>query len=173
MPKSLADGHIRLAILTTKPANEAAPTVAELNGGIGGATGISCNILSTDFVFGAVDSERVTEPALCTDIKANAIGAGNYQAGLTVFRYFDGVTLNPSVTEDVLFTGLKVKGTELWMYARKTAKLSTVAFLAADELYLGAKIITDTPQAPTDGGGYIKYRVPMEPQLAWPFIAVA
>ena len=71
--RSLADGHIKLAILTTKPANPALPTSTELSAGIAA----ECNILSSDFVFGATDSDKIAEKALCTINTANAIGASN------------------------------------------------------------------------------------------------
>lgn len=169
MPKSLADGHIKLTILTTKPANPAAPTATELNAGID----VSCDVLASDFTWTAADSDKVAEKALCTRNNANAIGASNYQAGLTLFRYFDETTKNADVTEDAGYTALKTKGTTVWGYARETAKLSTEAWVAADEIYLGLEVLTDTPQRPGDGGGYIKRRIPLEPQDGWEDIVVA
>jgi hypothetical protein len=35
------------------------------------------------------------------------------------------------------------------------------------------EILTDTPQMPSNAGGYIKSRVPAEPQQGWPFIEAA
>jgi hypothetical protein len=167
--RSLADGHIKFTILTTKPTNPAAPTVAELNAGIDA----SCNILDSDFLWGATDSDKVAEKALCTINNANALGASNYQAGVTPFRYYDTTTKAPDVTADAVFQALKVKGTTVWGYARKTGKPSSAAWAATDEIYLGAEVATDSPQAPSDGGGWIKFRVPMEVQNAWEFIAAA
>ncbi len=169
MPKSLADGHTKLAVLTTAPANPAAPTVAELNAGINAA----CNILASDFTFGATDSDKVAEKALCDINNTNAMGPSNFTAGFTVFRFFNASTGAPDTVPDALFTAVKVKGTTLYLYARKTGKLESAAWAATDEIYLGASVITDTPQAPSDLGGYIKYRVPMEVQSAYPFIAAA
>lgn len=172
MPKSLADGHIRLSILTAKPANPAAPTVAELNAGIGGATGVTCSILSSDFQFGATDSDKVSEKALCVVNNAEALGASNYQAALTAFRFFDAATKNAHATEDALFQAIKVKGTTLWLYARETAKLSTDVWVTADEIFLGAEVITDTPQR-LDGSGYIKRRSNLLVQTAYENITAA
>ena len=166
MPKSLADGHTKFTILTTEPVDPEDPTPTELNAGIDA----ECNILASDFLFGATDSDKVAEKALCDINNSNALGASNFQAGVTAFRYFDDTTGAVDVTEDAVFQALKVKGTELWCYARKTGVLATSAWVAADEIYLGAKVITDEPQPPSDGGGYIKMRVPMEVQQAWPFI---
>lgn len=169
MPRSLADGHIKFTILTTKPANPAAPTVTELTAGID----VSCNILSSDFAWSATDSDKVAEKALCTEGNANAIGASNYSAGATFFRYFDTTTKNAHSTEDAGFAAVKVKGTTLWGYARQTAKKSTEAWAASDEIYLGGEFVTDVPQLPSDMGGWIKRRVPFEIQSAYDNITAA
>lgn len=169
MPKSLADGHIKFTLLTTEPEDPAAPTVTELNAGIDA----SCNILASDFTWGATDSDKIAERALCDLSNKNAIGAGNFQAGITPFRYFTSVTGAPDPIEDAVFEAVKVKGTEVWGYARKTGKVSTAPWAEDDEIYLGQKVLTDEPQPPSDAGGYIKMRVPMEPQESWPFITVA
>lgn len=172
MPKSLADGHIKLAVLTTKPANPAAPTAAELIAGIGGAAGVQCSVLSSDFTFTAAGSDKVQEKALCSTNNANALGASNFTAGLTVFRMFDSDDGTPDLTEDVLYQTLKAKGTTVWVYARETGQPETEAWTAGDELYLGMEVLTDNPQKPQNAGGYIKARIPMEPQRGWPNIAV-
>ena len=169
MPKSLADGHIKVAILTTAPANPASPLVAELNGGINAA----CRILASDFNWTAGDSDKVAEKALCDINNVNALGASNFTAGLTIFRYFNAGTGVADPTEDSLFTATKVKGTTLYIYVRKTGKLETAAWAASDEIYLGGSVLTDLPQEPQDVGGYIKKRVPLEPQSMFPNIAAA
>ena len=169
MPRSLADGHIKFTILTTKPTNPAAPTVTELNAGIDA----SCKILASDFNWGATDSDKVAEKALCTINNANALGPSNYQAGFTLFRYFDAMSKNSDATEDTVWVAVKLKGTSFWGYARKTAKLSTEAWAASDEIYLGAEGLTDTLQPPSDAGGYIKARCPVEIQSAWDNIVAA
>lgn len=157
--KSLADGHLKLTILTTKPANPLAPTVTELAAG----KDISCAVLASDFTWGAADSDKVNEKALCTTNNANAIGASNYQAGLTIFRYFDDEDGTVDVTADVAYQTLKAKGTTVYGYLREDGKLSTAAWAAGDEAtYL--EVLTDNPQRPQNAGGYIKRRIPMEPQ---------
>ncbi|CAI9417376.1 phage tail tube protein [Nocardioides sp. T2.26MG-1] len=157
--KSLADGHLKLTILTVKPANPLAPTLAELIAG----TDISCAVLASDFTWSAADSDKVNEKALCTTNNANAIGASNFQAGLTIFRYFDDTTGAVDVTADVAFQTLKAKGTTVYGYLREDGKLSADAWAAADEAtYL--EVLTDNPQRPQNAGGYIKRRIPLEPQ---------
>jgi hypothetical protein len=167
--RSLADGHVKLILLTTKPVNPAAPTVSELTAGID----ISCNVLASDFAFGPTDSDKVNEKALCTTGNANSLGPGNYEAGVTFFRYFDTTTGAPDATADAGFIAVKAKGTTVWLYARESGKLATAAIAAAQELYFGAEVVTDSPQKPSDGGGWIKRRVPMEVQNGWEYITVA
>lgn len=169
MPKSLADGHIKLAILTTAPANPAAPTVAELNAGINAA----CRILASDFAWSAGDSDKVAEKALCDVNNVNALGASNFSAGLTIFRFFNATTGVADPVEDALWTAMRAKGTTLYIYARETGKLETAPWAASDEIYLGGSVLTDLPQKPSDAGGYIKRRIPLEPQSMFPNIAAA
>ena len=167
MPKSLADGHKKVAILTTKPANPAAPTVAELNAGIDA----SCAILFSDFTWSAADSDTVDEKALCDVGNATAYGASNWDGGMTLFRYFTSGGA-ADATADTAYTATKVKGTTLWIYVRDTSKLSTAAWAAADEIYLGGEVLTDTPQA-GEGTGYIKRRIPLAFQKGYDNIAAA
>lgn len=167
--KSLADGHVKFTICTTKPANPEKPTVTELAAGIDA----SCRIMSSDFSWEAIDSEKIAEKELCVENNANAFGAGNYQGSITPFRYFDVTTKAPDAVADTVFAALKVKGTVVWCYARLTAKKSTEPWAADDEIYLGGEALSDNPQKPTDLGGYIKYKVPLEIQQAYPFIKVA
>jgi len=169
MPRSLADGKTKFSILTTAPANPAAPTITELNAGIQAAA----NILASDFTWGATDSDTVAERSLADKNNVNALAASNYTAGITVFRYFDETTGAPDVTEDALFAAVQDKGTELWCYGRRTGKDATTAWVAADEIFLGGMVITDEPQPPSDLGGYIKARIPMQMQAAYPYIAAA
>lgn len=169
MPRSLADGRTKFTILTTAPVNPAAPTAAELNAGIDA----SCNVLASDFMFGAAASDKINEAALCTDSNAQTSTRGNYVASFTLFRYFDVATGESAPTEgDDAFQAVKVKGTTAWGYARKTSKLSTEAWEAGDEIYHGAEFSTDTPLPPSDMGGWIKYRQEADTQVGYPFIEV-
>ena len=163
----LADGKTKFTVLTTKPANPAAPTVAELNAGIH----LSDNILTSDFTFGAVDSDKVAEKPLGSSGNANAIGASNFQLAFTLWRKF--LTAGGFDSADEAgWAALKVKGATLWAYARQTDKAASAAWAAADEIYLGAEFTNDNPQR-TDGTGFIKYRLPCEVQNGYPFIAAA
>ena len=161
MPRSLADGHTKFTILTTKPANPAAPTVTELEAGIDA----SCRILQSDFSWSAADSDTVDEKALCVTGNAQSLGASNWEGSITPFRYFDP-TGKADATEDAVFAAIKVKGTTLWCYARETSKLATEAWAADDEIYLGGEVTTDTPKKP-ESTGYIKRPTRLVFQEGW------
>ena len=166
MARVLADGKTKFTVLTTKPLNPAAPTATELNAGID----LSCDILSSDFTWSATDSDKIAEKALCDEGNANAIGASNYGAGFTLWRKFaTGGGFDD--TAEAGWEAVKEKGTTLYGYARQMDKDATEDWAAADEIYLGAEFITDTPQR-TDGSGFIKYRVGAEVQRGYPFIEV-
>ncbi|WP_152185351.1 hypothetical protein [Segeticoccus rhizosphaerae] len=171
MPRSLADGHTKFVLMTIKPAgwDTGVITDTEFNAGVDA----SCNVMSSDFAFGATDSDKVAEKALCVTNNANSLGAGNYTAGATFFRYFDDTGASATAEGDDSFQAVKEKGTTLYAAARKTSKLSTAPGEAGDEIYLAAEILTDTPQPPSDQGGYIKWRVPMEVQTAFDNVVLA
>lgn len=172
MPKSLTDGHIKLAALTEKPADPLRPTVTELNAGIGGADGIGDYVLLSDWTFGPTDSEVINERAVSDAGSANAFGMGNYAAGMTVFRYFDATTGVVDETEDILFQTVKVKGSILYLYQRETGQDESEPWTAGDELYFGAEVTTDSPQRPGEGGN-IKRRVPLQVSKGYPNCEVA
>ena len=167
MPKSLEDGYIKFTVLTTEPDDPTAPTAAELAAGIDA----SCAILNSDFTWTATDSDKNAEKPLCQENNSNSYGASNYNAGVTVFRLFSDTDPGQADTADTTFAAMKTKGTDLWCYARRTGKAATEAWTADDEIYLGGHVITDEPQVIQ--GGFIKSRVPMEMQEAYPDIAVA
>lgn len=157
MPKSLADGRTRVAILSVKPKDPLKPTVEELNAGIDA----SCRILSSDYNVGATASETLDEKPLCVEGNAQALGASNAQIEFSAFRYFDekgkAETGGQDEIGDKLYQAVKVKGTRLWLYQRETSKKSTEAWAAGDEVD-GFEFETDNPQS-TDRTGYIKRRI--------------
>lgn len=169
MPRSLADGRTKFTLLTTKPANPSAPTVAELEAGIDA----SCAVLASDFNFGAAASDKLNEGALCEDSNAQTSTRSNYVAGFTVFRYFDSQGESALDEGDDVFQAVKVKGTTLWAYARRTPKRSTDPWEAGDEIFHGAEISTDNLTPPSDMGGWIKWRQDADTQAGYPFITVA
>lgn len=169
MPRSLAQGHKKVILCTAPPVNPAAPTLTELNAGID----ISCAILESDYVFGPTDSDKVNEKGLCEENNANALGASNFTAMFTIFRYFDAVNMGqPDGVADAAFQALKVKGSTLYAYERHTLKKSTDALAVGDEIRFGAELLTDNPKDQQQTQGYVKASIPMEPQNGWPYITV-
>lgn len=171
MPKSLADGHTKVALLSTKPADPKAPTLAELNAGIDA----SCRISSSDYNVAFAASETVDEKELCVEGAAVAFGPSNATIEFTPFRYFTDMG-QPEPTEeaevgDSVFQATKVKGTRLWIYQRETSKKSTDPWAAEDECE-GFEFLTDNPQQ-VDRTGYIKKRIVGAYQDAWPNCEVA
>jgi hypothetical protein len=166
--RSLADGHRKVAILTTAPSNPNAPTVAELNGGIDATS----RILADDWTFGMADSDKVAEKSLADINNINALGASNAQASGTIFRYYDVSTGAPDATGDALFTALKTKGTTVYIYERESGKVATAAWATGD-IALGMQTLTDEVQKPSNTGGYIKRHIPMEPQTVYGLVTVA
>ena len=159
MPKSLADGNLRFVALTEKPADPTAPTITELNAGID----LSASILESDFTWGATSSDTVSEKSIADEGNATTFAASNYQASITLFRMFDTETGQPDETEDVAFQTVKAKGTSFYGYLRESGKKATDPWAAGDEVD-GLLVITDTPQRPTNAGGFIKRTVPLGPQ---------
>lgn len=170
MPKSLAEGHEKVAWLTTKPVDPANPTVDELNEGLD----VSCAILASGWTFSPSDSDSFAEPALCDEGTPEAYGRSNGQFSATVFRYFSSTTPGQAdTTQDVAYAAVSAKGSTVWVYSRETAKKSTEAWAAGDEIRYGAEVLTDRPQKPSDAGGYIKRMVPGKVQKDWTDIAAA
>lgn len=163
MPRVLADGRRKFTILTIKPANPEAPTVTELNAGIH----LEAKVMSSDFEWNATGSDKVTEPSLADDIKANSLGQGNYSVGFSLWRYYlTAGGVDPA--EDAAFVAVQDKGTTLWGYDRISEKPATDAWAADDPIHLGGEFTVDTPQAMKDG--WTKFRVPGEMQRAYDFI---
>lgn len=161
--RMLSKGRTKVAVLTVQPADPANPTVAELDGGIPNAADY---IPSSMWTFGAGDPTTVDDTPLSSQATANVPDEATYDLGFGVYRMFaaDG-TFDP--VEDALFEATKVMGTTLWVYARKTGKLSTEAWADGDEFYLGGEVQTSSPKNVDEGN--IKYEVPLFAQRMYEF----
>ncbi len=162
----LADKRHKLTILTTKPANEAAPKLAELNAGIEACL----KVASEGFSHTPADSATVEFKALC-GTREQVFTDSNFTLAMTVVRYYL-VAGGTDPADDVLFNALKVRGTTLWAYGRLTDKLATAVWATGDEIYLGTRFTPDHAQVP-DNPGWISFRIPCTVQDGWPFIAVS
>jgi hypothetical protein len=155
MPKSLADGRVKVSIMSVKPANMAAPTVAELNAGIE-ASGA---ILSNGFQLGATASDSVDEKPLSTLGNVKVLTTSNYEGSLTLFRFFTAANVYDPAA-DQAFQALKTKGNVVYIAKRFTSKLSTAAWAVGDEVSVFA-VTTDNAQD-AEATGYIKKIVPLQ-----------
>lgn len=162
----LADGKTKWTVLVTAPVNEASPTASELNAGID----MSCDVLKSDFNWTAADSELIAEDALCDKDANEAFGKGNYTLGVTLWRKY-ATAGGPDPLAEAGWEAMKTKGAEFWAYARESDKDSTEPWLAGDEIYLGGKVGSDTPQR-LDGTGFIKRRIPLKPRKMYNEIVV-
>ncbi len=159
MPKSLADGKIKLTMLASAPDDINAIQIGELTAG----EDISCDILSSDYSLGPTDSEAVSEKPLCVEGNVNVPGAANFGTGrISPFRYYDATTGLVDETEDGVFQDTKEKGTTLYLVERESAKESTADWTEDDE-YNYYEVLTDSPQR-IDMTGYIKRAVPVHVQ---------
>lgn len=154
--RMLAKGHTKVAVLTVKPANLASPTVTELAAGIDA----SPHIPSSMWNWTVGDPTTETDTPLSSDADQEVPIADTYQLSFGVYREYAAAG-GADPTEDALFEAVKARGATLWIYARKTDKLSTAAWAASDEFYLGGEVITSTPKDVE--GGYIKFEVPLFP----------
>lgn len=154
MPKSLADGHRKLTICTTEPADPLNPTPTELNAGID----VSLQVLNSDFTYGPTDSDTIAERALGEGTNSQAYGASNWQFGATFFRSFDETTGLSVTAEEAGYQAAREKGTILHCYFRENGKEASEAWGAGDEAIF-EEVLTDNPQLPSDAGGFIKRRV--------------
>lgn len=153
MPKTLADGRILLTVLTTKPKNLAAITLAELNAG----KKISCRVMKSDYQLGATGNSEITEQEMCKRGEGKAPGPASYEGSLTVFRYLDEAG-KPIVEDDIAWDLLKELGTELWFVEREGPEESKQ--WESDDIYDVYEGITNTPTKPSDRfSGYIKRTV--------------
>jgi hypothetical protein len=163
--RMLSKGRTKVAVLTTKPADPAKPTVTELDAGIEA----SCKIPSSMWTWRAGDPTTETDSPLCVESDNEVPVADKYDTGFGVYREFAAEGgFDP--LEDALFEAVRVRGTTLWVYARKTDKLSKEAWAADDEIYLGGELLTGTPK--NVEGGFIKFEVPLFAQNMHNFIKV-
>ena len=149
--KSLADGHTKLAVLATAPADPEAITLAELEAGLDA----SCRIAKNGYSLGPTASETFADPALCEDVNSTTWGASNFEANIPVFRYFDDTTQLVDTAGDEVYQALKTKGTEVWLAERESLKKSTEPWQAGDTVNV-YRVLLDNPLKPSDRTGYIK-----------------
>ena len=154
MPKTIAEERIKLVCLSTRPANPAAPTTAELTAG----TDLSLKVLFSDFRLSPTASDTLNEPALGEGGNSSVAGKSNYEGNLSLFRFLDDGG-EPIALEDDGWELMKAKGTDLHFYKR-IGPVHTTPFASGQDVeYYHAQ--TDNPQDPQDLAGYIKKVIPL------------
>lgn len=159
MPRHLATGKRKVTILSTKPANLAAPTVDELEAGIDA----SCRIVAGTFTLGPAASETVAEGSLCDEVIEEVFTNAKAEGSFTIFREFTAgkATTAAEDTEDGIgdsvYQALKARGTRVWIATRFTDKKSVAPWVAGDEVAV-YEATTDFPRT-GEGDGYIKAEV--------------
>lgn len=166
--KRLADGSLKWTILTTKPANVAAPVLTELEGGIEASE----QTLTSDFAWTNTASATFDEKPLSVKGQSQALGISNYDLGATFIREFSPDGGTTAAPEDAGYQAVKVKGTVVWAYARETNKDSIEPWAEGDEIYLGGEIVSDAP-ARVNNDGNLKRRIPFLPSELHENIVVA
>lgn len=154
MPLTLADGRLKVAVLTTEPADLTAITFAELTAAIDASPKLN----KPDYRLSPTASDTVPDQPLDSKGNATTFGNTNYEGTATALRFLqaDGT---PDVALDDLYTAMKTKGARLWFVERE-GPLATQAWAAADT-YEVFEVITDEPQKPQTMAGYIKRVIPL------------
>lgn len=159
MPKSLADGRVKVIMMSVAPADFKNVELGELAAGVD----VSAAILSNGFALGPTASDTVDEKSLADEGNVNVMTSSNYEGSITAFRYFDG-TGKADATADQLFQALKVKGVPVWFAKRFTSKPSKDALAVDDELQV-FEVRPDNAQD-AEATGYIKKIVPLQVESA-------
>jgi len=156
MPFTAADASEKVTALQTKPADLEALTVTELSTGLD----IQDHILKSDFRLSPTASATHNDTPLGAKGTHTNFAEGTAEGTITPFRDLDetGRPVPDSDTEAV-FDLVKEKGSELWIAVRKGPDPDE-PWAAGDE-YSVYHVTTDTPQDPSDRGGWIKYVVPL------------
>ena len=166
--RMLDSGRSRVSILTTKPSNIGAPTTTELNAGFYASPFIP----KSSWTWAASDPNTVTDTDIEKTFDQEVPTTDQYDLKLGIYRDFlAGGGFDTAGANELCFQALKVKGTTVYIYVRKTDKLSTAAWASTDEIYLGGAVMTGTPKALSEGN--IKYEIPLFPVDIRAFIAVA
>ncbi len=138
MADMLNDGNIKVTYVATI-ANIAAPTVAELTGGVD----LEC-LITADGLEPSVDEEKVSISKLCETMNAEAPGRATYGLGLTMVR-------KDVALEDVAWTTL-LRGTAGYLVFRYGVDADD-AYAAADDVQVWpGKFGERRPQKPEANG---------------------
>lgn len=155
--RTLADGNLKVCILTVKPADLKAITLTELAAGIDAAE----HLAKSSTRYSPTASETVADGRLSDKGNPSSYGGSNYEANAGVFWLLDQdgkyvADANPA------FEALREKGALTWHVLREGPDES-VAWASGDD-YEVYEVISDNPQRPSESAGYIKRTCPMQVQ---------
>jgi hypothetical protein len=168
MPKSLAIGAVKCAVLTVAPATPGALSLAtDLTST--NCTDLSEAIMKSDYKLGATGADKVNEPSLADKLNASVPGASNYDATMSFFRYLD-TDGKSDTAADKAWTTFTGKGVRVWLVER-VGPPSGQPFAAGDvvDVY---EVITDDNQPPKDYASYLKFGQPFHVQEVWNRVSV-
>lgn len=157
--KTLADQNIKIAMLTSVPADLSAIPLATLTA----AEDVSCLLATSNTRFSATASETIADPAVCESANTQVFGASNYEASAAPFWYLDAAG-KYLAADNVAYEALRDKGSRVAFVLREGPKFDT-AWASGDQ-YEAYEVISDNPQRPTDSGGWVKRIVPLAVQRA-------
>lgn len=156
MPLTLSDEHIRISLMTTKPANWPVVTVAEANAGIRA----ECAILKSDYKLGSTGTQKIGDLAVCEPSGSERNGARMFEGQqMTPFIYLDN-TGKPATAENAVWDMLKDPETKIWVV--ESEGVDDNEDFAAGEMYDSYEVTTGAATKPQDRyAGYVKRTVPL------------
>jgi hypothetical protein len=162
-PRTFAEQNWKITVLTAPPTESlGALTVTTLEAGMDA----SCRVAQEGTRFAATASETLNQPAVCEPSSASVPSRSNFEASMSVFRYFDAETGQSDPEGDILFQAAKIKGTPLYVVERLTGKDWDEPWAAGDEYSVFA-VTTDNWQRQSDpANGYIHVTIPLTVQDA-------
>lgn len=155
--RKLSDANLKVCILTAKPASFSAITLVELGAGIDAAE----HLAKSSTRYSATASETIADGRLSDKGNPNSFGGSQYEATAGVFWLLDS---NGKYVDEAnpVYEALREKGALTWHVLRHGPEES--APWAATDEYEVYEVISDNPQMPTDGAGYVKRIIPLAVQ---------
>lgn len=167
MARMLSAGRTKVTMLTAAPADVENPTVAELEAGID----ISGMIPRSLFNWTTAEPNKESDTPLSAQFEAQVPIEKTYDLKFGLYRDFDEVSGGFDAAGEAAFEAVKLMGSTVWVYARRTDKLSGDAWEAADEIYLGGEVTSDGARLVADG--YQKFEIGFSPVDMYEFTAAA
>ena len=120
MARMLSAGRTKVTVCTVKPAVVAVPTATELNAGID----VSPFLPRQLFTWTTAEPNKEDDTPLSAQFAASVPIEKTYNLGIGLYRQFDDVTGEFDPVGEAAFEAIKNMGDTVWIYARRTAKLS-------------------------------------------------